>query len=291
METDDSFHALCRCTLSRVLYDVMSEVWPLPNLSSFQNSGHEWLLQVLSQLQDIERSMLLMTLWRAWHIRNEIVHNKAPPPMEVSCSFLTNYLDSLIGIKSNLAADPSKGKSLMSYGAIRPLMDKSADPKWAAPSFGFVKLNTDGSLAEDGSAGAGMVLRDERGAIIFSSCRQLFHCRDALEAELCACMEGLSFSIQRSDLTVQVEMDSLMAVKLIQASDIDRSVYSSVIKKIRYLLSLRDFCITHVNRSQNKVSDSIARFARLEGRTMTWIGSGPTAAMELATTDCMNFLS
>ncbi|XBI67645.1 hypothetical protein VPH35_046956 [Triticum aestivum] len=230
--------------------------------------------------------MLLMTLWRAWHIRNKIVHNKAPPPMKVSRRFLTSYLDSLIGIKSNLAADPSKGKSLMSYGAIRPLMDKSADPKWAAPSSGFVKLNTDGSFAEDGSAGAGMVLRDERGAIIFSSCRQLFHCRDALEAELCACMEDLSFSIQRSDLPVQVEMDSLMAVKLVQALDIDRSVFSSIIKEIRYLLSLHDFCITHVNRSQYKVSDSLAYFARSEGITMTWLSSGPPDALKLDAMDC-----
>ncbi|SPT16286.1 unnamed protein product [Triticum aestivum] len=104
-------------------------------------------------------------------------------------------------------------------------------------------------------------------------------------------MEGLSFSIQKSELPIEIEMDSIVAVKLIQAKEVDRSVYSSLIKEIRYLMSIRDSCITHVNRSQNKVSDSIARFARLEGRTMTWIGSGPTAAMELATTDCMNFLS
>ncbi|KAI5020425.1 hypothetical protein ZWY2020_045313 [Hordeum vulgare] len=81
------------------------------------------------QMQDIERSMLLMTLWRAWHIRNEIVHNKAPPPMEVSSRFLMSYLDSLIGIKYEFAADPSKGKSLMSYGALRPHVVKSADPQ------------------------------------------------------------------------------------------------------------------------------------------------------------------
>ena len=61
--------------------------------------------------------------------------------------------------------------------------------------------------------------------------------------------------------------------------------------EIRYLMSLRDSCITHVNRSQNKVSDSIAKFARLEGRTMTWLCSGPSVAMELATVDCMNCFS
>ena len=126
------------------------------------------------------------------------------------------------------------------------------------------------------------------GAIILSSCRQLFSCHEALEAELCACMEGLSFAIQRSELPVIVEMDSIVAVKMIQASEVDRSIYSSIIKEIKYLMSLREVCITHVNRSQNKVSDRLANFARIEGRTMTWLGSGHQESSELAAMDCMN---
>lgn len=86
-------------------------------------------------------------------------------------------------------------------------------------------------------------------------------------------------------------MDSIVAFKLIQAKEIDRSVYSSLIMEIRHLMSLRDSCITHVDRSQNKVSDSIAKFACVGGRTMTWIGSGPSDAMELTTIDRMNCLS
>ena len=99
-------------------------------------------------------------------------------------------------------------------------------------------------------------------------------------------MEGLSFAIQRSELPVIVEMDSIVAVKMIQASEVDRSIYSSIIKEIKYLMSLREVCITHVNRSQNKVSDSLANFARIEGRTMTWLGSGPHVSIELAAMDC-----
>ena len=41
----------------------------------------------------------------------------------------------------------------------------------------------------------------------------------------------------------------------------------------------------------NKVNDSLAKFAPLEGRTMTWIGSGPSVATELSTIDCMNYSS
>mgnify|MGYP002413821864 CR=1 FL=1 len=55
-----------------------------------------------------------------------------------------------------------------------------------------------------------------------------------LEAELCACMEGLSLS-----LPVMIHMDSLVAVKLIQAKEVDRSIYALLIKEIRYFMSLR----------------------------------------------------
>ena len=104
-----------------------------------------------------------------------------------------------------------------------------------------------------------------------------------LEAELCVCMEGLSLS-----LPVMIQMDSLVAVKLIQAKEVDRSIYASLIKEIRYFMSLRESCITHINHSQNKVSDNIGKFACLEGRTMTWIGSGPLVAIELAVIDYLN---
>uniref|UniRef100_A0A452XHB7 RNase H type-1 domain-containing protein n=1 Tax=Aegilops tauschii subsp. strangulata TaxID=200361 RepID=A0A452XHB7_AEGTS len=87
-----------------------------------------------------------------------------------------------------------------------------------------------------------------------------------------------------------IEMDSIVAVKLIQAQEVDRSVYASLIKEIRYFMSLYDSCITHINHSNNKVSDSLAKFARLEGRTMTWIGSGPSEALEFAVIDCMDLV-
>lgn len=120
---------------------------------------------------------------------------------------------------------------------------------WIPPSPGWVKLNTDGSFATDGTTGAGMVLRGADGSIIFSACRELRSCRDMLEAELCACMEGLSFAIQRSDLPIVTEMDSLVAVSMIQDRELDRSVYSSLVMEIRHLRGLQRTCITHINRS------------------------------------------
>jgi ribonuclease HI len=60
----------------------------------------------------------------------------------------------------------------------------------------MVKLNVDGSfLAQDGTIGAGMILRDSKGKIIFSACLSRYHCISALEAELGACMQGISLAI------------------------------------------------------------------------------------------------
>ena len=39
--------------------------------------------------------------------------------------------------------------------------------------------------------------------------------------------------------------------------------------------------------AKKKGSDSLGKFSRLEGRTMTWIGSGPLLATELAFIDCL----
>lgn len=82
------------------------------------------------------------------------------------------------------------------------------DKRWEKPSAGWVKLNCDGSVkVEDGSAEAGMVLRDEYGNIVLSACRQLLNCTDPLEAETRACEEGLSMAMQWSDKPVVLELD------------------------------------------------------------------------------------
>ena len=136
------------------------------------------------------------------------------------------------------------------------------------------------------NAGAGMILRDEFGKIIFSACRAIQFCRDAPESELYACLEGLSSAVQRTSLPIQVEMDSFVAVAMITCGDTDRSLYSSLVNEIRGLLNLHQACITRIARSQNKASDRLASFGRLSNRTMTWLGSGPPEVLEIVAEDC-----
>ena len=49
---------------------------------------------------------------------------------------------------------------------------------------------------EDRTAGAKMVLRDDHGAIIFSSCQELRQCASPSESEIAACLEGVSLVLE-----------------------------------------------------------------------------------------------
>lgn len=198
MEEEDNYHPFLRCQFGRDLYLAMAKIWKLPAIESVLPTGKEWLLQVLAPLGEIERSMMLLIFWRSWYVRNELVHYKPAPPMHVSISFLQKHMVELMSIKLNSQFDPAKGKAIITFdpaaissNAVGPVKE----PAWFPPVRGWVKLNTDGSFVSNAVAGAGMILRNNVRTIIYSACRVLWSCRDALEAELCACMEGLSLAL------------------------------------------------------------------------------------------------
>jgi ribonuclease HI len=158
---------------------------------------------------------------------------------------------------------------------------------WEPPPLGWTTLNIDGSFSErQNEAGAGMILRDESGAPIFSSCRELRHCSSPLESELAACMEGLALAIQWTTLPVIVQSDCLQLIHMIQAAGDDRSLHSMMVREIKtHLQEGREFVIKHVRREQNLVSHYLANFGRKEKRTAVWLQSGPGEVPELCIAD------
>ena len=81
-------------------------------------------------------------------------------------------------------------------------------------------------------------------------------------------------------------MDSVVAVNMVKDRDTGRSIFASLVNEIKHLMSLRTTSVFHINRSQNVVSDYLAKFARTEGRTVVWLGSGPPQVVDLCKLNC-----
>ena len=98
VEREDGFHALCRCPLARELWRVMAMDRNIPKVETIRDRGPEWLFALLEPLDEMAMLMILMIMWRVWHARSEITHDKLPPPAEACRRFLHGYITSLLCI-------------------------------------------------------------------------------------------------------------------------------------------------------------------------------------------------
>jgi hypothetical protein len=132
-----------------------------------------------------------------------------------------------------------------------------------------------------------MILRDVEGQIIVSACKLLNPCQSPLEAELEACRDGLALALEWSTLPCTVELDSSVAVKMIQSPELDRSLFAGIVQDIKQLLSSRcNMELVCISRVQNNVSHALANFGRTQAHSQTWSGSGPVDIPALCWNDC-----
>jgi hypothetical protein len=70
--------------------------WVLPEESKFRYTGPDWLLILLSQLNVGLKAKILLMLWRAWYLRNEVVHGQGTGSITGAVHFLVNYWEALL---------------------------------------------------------------------------------------------------------------------------------------------------------------------------------------------------
>lgn len=130
--------------------------------------------------------------------------------------------------------------SLADYTPVQRMAETVAP--WPAPKPGTLALSVDGSFQEaDGSAAAGMVLRDSEGNVLFGAYRVVFHCNDPLEAELHAIMQGMALANQHTTLLVVVQSDSPEALSSLSNNALVRSAYGHLVLEIKELMCRREF--------------------------------------------------
>ena len=287
LEEEGTFHALVACDHARAIWLQMRDRWPLPPDEFLLDNGREWLMHLLCRSSNDVRDMIIMLVWRIWQLRNDQTHGKEVPPVSATVDFLDSYYKSIKLAGCYSVDEILKGK--MPSSAIPTALPRKENisPPWPAPGPGYVALTVDGSFqVPDNSAAAGMVLRDHQGQIIFAAYRVLFHCNDALEAELHALMQGMALAIQHSESPVVVQSDSSEALASLSSDALTRSAYGHLVLEIKELMSNREFVPLKICRSQNRVADRLANYSRSERTTAVWLRSVPPCIEDLWPLDC-----
>ncbi|KAL3845760.1 hypothetical protein ACJIZ3_003163 [Penstemon smallii] len=167
---------------------------------------------------------------------------------------------------------------------INPGTNPSRWSVWVKPEFGWIKLNTDGSIDRDNSSFGG-VLRDYLANPICA-----YHSRapgdDIFLAELWAIWRGLVLCLGLGIEAIWVESDSMSVVKTINKQQPYPIKASSCLEHIWVLLNkFEKQIVSHAWRESNKAADYLSRLDILGSDIVLWPGDFPTELCKIIQED------
>lgn len=123
-ESKGSFHALVACSQVRLVWQSMRGIWPLHGDDVLVDNGKEWILHVLATCDNKTRDMVILLVWRI-QLRNDVVHGKEVPPVEVTMDFLDSYYKSLDLARNHSMEEIIKGKMLIWEKVVCPMVHQT----------------------------------------------------------------------------------------------------------------------------------------------------------------------
>jgi hypothetical protein len=95
MEAETIYHAMIKCSTAVALRNRLMDDWGLPDDQFFNNTGPDWAIISLSQVNEQMRAKILFLWWRTWHLRNNIIFGDGKCGIEQSAIFLQAYLQTV----------------------------------------------------------------------------------------------------------------------------------------------------------------------------------------------------
>ncbi|KAK5836153.1 hypothetical protein PVK06_011909 [Gossypium arboreum] len=135
------------------------------------------------------------------------------------------------------------------------------DVSWKAPPSSVIKINFDSAF--DGRrfpSVSGMVVRDERGIVLFT--RMSFHegVVSTFVVEALACQLAVSTGFDKGWIRVIIEEDSLTIVKKYKSLKLDKSHIGVFTRNIQQMKSnYQEISFNHVPRSANELTHALAK--------------------------------
>ncbi|KAL6580791.1 hypothetical protein OROMI_006714 [Orobanche minor] len=206
--------------------------------------------------------ILILIFWFLWCCRNDRRVDNVPFTANRVCERIWNYINTFnhkvifknkkIWIGAALIADR------VGIIAAPKMIFKCCSVRWSKPQTGWWKLNTDGAAhGNPGDAAVGGIIMDHVGKplIMFS---EFLGVRTNNFAELYAIWRGLEFCIDNHFDKVWVEVDSKIALSLIEHSTTTHWQLQSIISKIHDFRGSIEIRFSHIFREGNAVADWLA---------------------------------
>ena len=240
----------------------MREHWSLPDENLLVQSGPEWLLHVVSISEPESAARLILTMWRAWFVRDRWTHEGKWLNIQASVNFLLNYWDSL-SCSSVPEASDDKGKGVVEIPLLTLRRPDSLKPKesWSRPEEGWVKVNVDDALVpKTGMAGIGAIVRDHRGRVLLSAWKSIHGVATAEEVEALACREGLHLVAEWIHKPTILESDCSRVISYLSQRQKQRApAFFTIQDALREAGKLPKVVFRHIGREQNVIAHELAQ--------------------------------
>ncbi|CAL1358763.1 unnamed protein product [Linum trigynum] len=182
-----------------------------PNLSS-----SSWLCAVMDQVEDEVLEKLGIILWSIWNERNNKMFNRKKAEEWKVVGRALNYWEE--------------------YKAQHKLK-KEEGPKWKhtweKPPAGWVKMNVDAAVLEEGGIGLRAVAREADGGFLFAAVRRERIRWEPEFSELRAIIFGLQMAGEQQLRPTVVESDCLAAIQQIQAKEMTRLEGEVMVREVQ----------------------------------------------------------
>ncbi|CAM0911999.1 unnamed protein product [Alopecurus aequalis] len=295
MEPETSYHTMISRTKARALCHCVRKDWSLPDEQQLRYSGYDWVLVLLSNIDESMRAKLLLLWWRVWHLRNNSIFGDGKCGIQQSSFFLKSYLTSVQDIRhTEILVDPKGKAPLFTLDEIKEHGNDKLTHCWTKPAAGWAKLNFDAGFLEEENTGLwGAMLRDDIGRVLLSAWVCIPRCQSGEAAEAIAAVHSLQAVLAHHHGPIHLENDCLSLISEINGKGCSKSALAGTVTEIKELLGfLTDFVVSKVQRDGNRVAHSLARLGHVELDGQLLIGSVPYWVMDLANDDCnQNFVS
>ena len=199
MEGESIEHVFFECELSRGFWRHVNPEF-LNHRDFFMNERGSWRLLIEFWWKKGLLEQWMYIFWLLWHNRNNSL-------LKMSCMIPTNLGDMAVKLKegySKTMATPDLG-------------EKATRRIWSPPTRDQFKINADVTFSNGiRVVSLGVVVRNMEAEVCISTVTKMDGINSPLQAELCAILFGLQVVRKWNLKEIQIERDSLIAIKEIQ---------------------------------------------------------------------------